>query len=58
MPCHRFPQDAVVDFPSRKANELRLSDPDDAFLGWYFEPGYYDRIKKVLAPHGYNLEVV
>ncbi len=58
MPCHRFPQEAVLDLPSNVAHSLKLSDPDDAFLGWYFEPGYYDRMKSVLKPHGYNLEVV
>jgi len=58
MPCTRFPQEAVLDLPPAKAHSLKLSDPDDAFLGWYFEPGYYDRMKQVLKPHGYNLEVV
>lgn len=58
MPCSRFPEEAQLDLPSAKAHSLKLSDPDDAFLGWYFEPGYYDRMKAVLKPHGYNMEVV
>ena len=55
-PCSRFPEEAQLDFPPKLATELRLSDPNDALLGFYFEPGYYDRMKQVLAPQGYNLE--
>ncbi len=57
-PCSRFPEEAQLDMPQRTVTNLRLSDPNDAFLGFYFEPGYYARIKKVLKPHGYNLEIV
>lgn len=58
MPCTRFPQEAQLDFSIQKAHDLHFSNPDDAFLGFYFEPGYYDRMKEALKPHGYNLEVV
>lgn len=58
LPCHRFPQEAVIDLPAKQAHDLRFTDFDDAFLGYYFEPGYYERIKAVLKPHGYNMEVV
>lgn len=58
MPCTHYPEEAVIDFPPEKAVALRLSDPDDAFLGWFFEVGYYDRLKKLLKPHGYELEVI
>ena len=58
MPCSYYPEEAVIDLPADKAVALRFSDFDDAFLGFYFEPGYYERIKAVLKPHGYNLEVI
>lgn len=57
MPCSHFPEEAVMDFPPEQAVSQRLSDPDDAFLGWYFEPGYYERMKKVLEPQGYTIGV-
>lgn len=57
MPCSRFPQEAQLDMPQQLAVSLRLSDPDDAFLGYYFEPGYYERMKRALEPEGLALEV-
>ena len=56
-PCSRFPDEARVDMPQQQMINLRLSDPNDAFLGWYFEPGYYERMKKALRPHGLSMEV-
>lgn len=52
LPCSRFPEEAVLDMPQQQAVNLRLSDPDDQFLGYYFEPGYYEHMKNELAPHG------
>ncbi len=51
-PCSRFPDEARLDMPQQQTINLRLSDPNDAFLGWYFEPGYYERMKTALRPHG------
>ncbi len=57
MPCSHFPKEAQLDFPPEQTVVLRLSDPDDAFLGWYFEDGYYERMKVALKPHGYQIGV-
>lgn len=48
LPCSRFPEEAVIDFPQQQAINLRLSDPSDRFLGEYFEVGYNKRLIEVL----------
>lgn len=55
LPCSHFPEEAVIDFPAEKTQALGWSSPDDAFLGYYFEPGYYERMKVALKPHGYSI---
>lgn len=57
MPCSHFPEEAVIDFPTEQVVRQRLSDPDDAFLGYYFESGYYERMKVALKPSGYTIGV-
>ena len=52
IPCSRFPEEAVIDIPQPVAISLKLSSPDDAFLGFYFEPSYYERMKRALKPEG------
>lgn len=52
MPCSRFPDEAVLDFPREKAELLRLADPEDELLGFYFEPTYYERMKAALTAAG------
>ena len=44
MPCPLFPEAAVESIPRQKAQELRLVDPGDRYLGEHFEPGYLARI--------------
>lgn len=56
-PCSRFPEEAQLDFPQQQTINLRLSDPNDEFLGAYFETGYYERMKVALQPSGYTLGV-
>ena len=51
-PCSRFPDEAQLDIPAQQIHALRLDDPNNALLGWYFEPGYYERMKTALRPHG------
>lgn len=52
LPCPHYPEEAVIDFPPEQATALRLSDPDDNFLGMYFEPGYMERMTAALQPAG------
>ena len=44
MPCPLFPEAAVISVPRRQAQLLRLIDPEDKYLGEYFEEGYLRRI--------------
>ena len=48
LPCSRFPEAAVIDFPLKQAQLTRVADPDDQFLGTYFELGYTQRMIEVL----------
>lgn len=48
LPCSRFPAEAVIDQPKEVTTALRLSDPDDTFLGMYFEIGYAARMYEAL----------
>ena len=52
LKCSRFPEDATIEMEPRQAQLLRLSDPDDELLGYYFEPNYYDRMKAALTALG------
>ena len=44
MPCPLFPEAVVESFPRQKAQELRLVDASDKYLGENFEPGYLARV--------------
>jgi Fe-S-cluster containining protein len=44
MPCPLFPEAAVESFPRQKAQNLRLVDAADKYLGEHFEAGYLKRI--------------
>lgn len=44
MPCPLFPEAAVTSVPRQQAVLLRLIDPEDKYLGEYFESGYLRRI--------------
>lgn len=49
LPCSRFPHEASLDIPPATATLNRWADPGDDFLGWYFEPGYYERMKRAVG---------
>lgn len=49
LPCSRFLAEAVLDIPKEQAYLNRWADPGDDFLGWYFEPGYYERMKQAVG---------
>ena len=44
MTCPLFPEAAKDTVPPKEAVGLRLLDPDDKYLGEYFEPNYLKRI--------------
>lgn len=48
MPCSRFPHEAQLDMPQQQTINLRLGDPSDPFLGYFFELGYGQRMLNAL----------
>lgn len=55
LPCQRFPEESVVPMTKQEVLNRRLDDPDNVFLGYYFEKNYYERMKQALKPEGLEL---